>query len=148
VVKNLSFYLLARSREKEFMADAKLKRKPARPRPKTSRQKALLVCEACLDFKAEDPVILNVAKLTSFTDHFVIASGRSTRQVQAIAEGVVAAIRAGGSRELSLEGEAEGRWVVVDWGDVVAHVFYQPLRQFYNLEKLWGDAKKLKPLKT
>jgi len=128
------------------MADAKLKPKP-RPRPKTSRQKALLVCQACLNFKAEEPVILNVAKLTSFTDYFVIVSGRSTRQVQAIAEGVVQAIRAGGSRELSLEGEREGRWVCVDWGDVVVHIFEPSLRAFYDLEKLWGDAKRLKPPK-
>ncbi len=129
------------------MADAKLKRKPARPRPKTARQKALLVCQACLNFKAEEPVILNVAKLTSFTDYFVIVSGRSTRQAQAIAEGIISAIRASGSRELSLEGEAEGRWVVVDWGDVVTHIFSPPLREFYDLEKLWGDAKRLKPPK-
>ena len=128
------------------MADAKLKPKP-RPRPKTSRQKALLVCQAGLNFKAEEPVILNVAKLTSFTDYFVIVSGRSTRQVQAIAQGVVQAIRASGSRELSLEGEREGRWVCVDWGDVVAHIFEPSLRDFYDLEKLWGDAKRLKPPK-
>ena len=127
------------------MADAKPKRKPSRPRPKTARQKALLVCRACRDFKAEDPVILNLGQLTSFTEYFVIVSGRSTRQVQAIAEGVIAAIRGSGSRPLSQEGGAEGRWILVDWGDVVIHVFYQPLRDFYDLEKLWGDAKRVRP---
>jgi len=129
------------------MAAEKPKRKPARPRPLTSRQRALLACQACLDFKAEDPVILNVAKLTSFTDYFVIVSGRSNRQVQAMAEGVVAAIRGYGSRELSTEGENEGRWVVVDWGDVVVHIFEPSLRDFYDLEKLWGDAKRVQPPK-
>jgi len=126
------------------MADPKLKRKPSRPRPKTARQKALLVCRACLDYKAEEPVILQVAKLTSFTDYFVIVSGRSTVQVQAIAEGVVAAIRGIGSRPLHTEGESEGRWVIVDWGDVIVHIFSQPLREFYDLEKLWGDAKRIR----
>jgi len=130
------------------MTEPKPKRKVARPRPQTARQKALLACRACLNFKAEEPVILGVGKLTSFTDYFVIVSGRSTRQVQAIAEGALAAIRLSGSRALSLEGEAEGRWVCVDWGDVIIHVFNQPLREFYDLEKLWADAKRVKPPKS
>lgn len=127
------------------MAEPKPQRKSSRPRPKTARQKALLACRACLDFKAEEPVILNVRQLTSFTDYFVIVSGRSTVQVQAITDGVLAAIRREGSRPLSTEGETEGRWAIVDWGEVIVHIFYQPLREFYDLEKLWGDAKRIKP---
>ena len=129
------------------MADPKPKRKLPRPRPKTARQKALLVCRACQDFKAQEPVILNVAKLTSFTDYFVIVSGRSSVQIQAIAQGVIAAIRGQGSRPLHTEGEDEGRWAIVDWGDVIVHIFLEPLREFYDLEKLWGDAKRVKPPK-
>ena len=129
------------------MAPKKSSRPSPRPRQKTSRQRALLLCRACLDFKADAPVILEVTKLTSVADYFIITSGRSTRQADAIADGVIAAIRAEGSRPLSLEGKEDGRWVVVDWGDVVVHVFYHPLREFYDLEKLWGDAKSIKPPK-
>jgi len=83
---------------------------------------------------------LNVAELTSFTDLFVICSGRSERQVQAIADGIVEKAKHAGRIPVGVEGYASGRWILIDLGDVVAHAFVPEERQLYRLERLWGDA--------
>jgi len=88
-------------------------------------------------------VILEVKNLSSFTDFFVICSGNSDRQVQAIAAHLEEKLGQGGIRPLSIEGKREGRWILLDYGDVVIHVFYQPVREFYNLERLWSDAPRI-----
>jgi len=88
-------------------------------------------------------VILEVKKLSSFTDYFVICSGHSDRQVQAIAGHIEERLKEGNFRPLSVEGKREGRWVLLDYGDVVIHVFYQPVREFYDLERLWADAPRI-----
>ena len=67
-------------------------------------------------------------------------SGRSDRQVQAVADGVVEAMLADGVKPIGVEGDSQGHWILLDFGDVVVHVFYHPLREFYDLEGLWGDA--------
>ena len=111
--------------------------------PTDNREKVFLCARAALDHKAVDLVILEVKNLSSFTDYFVICSGNSDRQVQAIAAHLEEKLGQGGIRPLSIEGKREGRWVLLDYGDVVIHVFYQPVREFYNLERLWSDAPRI-----
>ena len=96
-----------------------------------------------MDHKAIDLVILEVKNLSSFTDYFIICSGNSDRQVQAIAAHIEEKLGKEGLRPLSIEGKREGRWVLLDYGDVVIHVFYQPVREFYDLERLWSDAPRI-----
>lgn len=98
-----------------------------------------LVIEALEDLKGVDIVALDVRGKTSITDFMVIASGRSDRQVKALAHSVVDKAKAQGIPPLGMEGEREGEWVVIDLGDVVVHVMVPQSRDFYNLEKLWGD---------
>ena len=88
-------------------------------------------------------VALDVRKLTSVADAFILCSGRSNRQVSAIAEHVRTSLRARGQRPLHVEGEKEGHWVLLDYGHVVVHVFYEPVRNFYDLESLWSDAPRI-----
>jgi len=125
----------------EFKKQAK---KALRPKKLTSRKKALLAVEAALSAKALQPVALKVAKLVDYTDYFVILSGESTVQVKAISDKIQILIASTKSPALGAEGEQEGRWVVVDWGDVVIHIFHRELREFYELERLWADAPRLK----
>jgi ribosome-associated protein len=92
---------------------------------------------------ATDIVILGVGHLISITDAFVIASGSSARQVRTIAEEVEAQVRAiGGPAPLRVEGLDDARWVLMDYGDFVVHVFIEEAREFYDLEHLWGDAER------
>ena len=93
-----------------------------------------------MDHKAIELVILSIQNLSSFTDYFVICSGNSDRQVQAIASHIEGQLAKKGLRPLGIEGKREGRWVLLDYGEVVVHIFYHPLREFYDLEKLWSDA--------
>ena len=88
-------------------------------------------------------MLLDVRNLTSITDYFLITSGSSTRQVQAIARHLQKELRDAGYRPLGMEGEQEGKWVLMDYDDVVIHIFYQPIREFYNLEGLWVEAKEV-----
>ena len=108
--------------------------------PANSKEKAILCARAALDHKAIDLVILEVKKLSSFTDYFVITSGNSDRQVQAIASHIEEKLKKEGIHPLGVEGKQKGTWVLLDYGDVVIHVFYNPMREFYDLERLWSDA--------
>ncbi len=96
-----------------------------------------------LDKKAEEVVVLDLRDVSSATDFFVIASGRSDVQVKAIAEHVLDSAKAAGVRPEHVEGRDDGRWVLLDYIDYVVHVFHAPVREFYRLEALWGDAKVL-----
>ena len=100
--------------------------------------------KAALGRKAFDLVILDVRDLTSIADAFIICSGRSNRQVAAIAEFIQVELKKHGIRPLSVEGKKEGHWVLLDYGHVIMHVFYEPVRSFYDLEGLWIDAKRIK----
>jgi len=110
---------------------------------KDSIDLARAIATTALDKKAEDLVILDVRGLAGFTDFFVIMSGRSTRHVQSLAETVDKEV---GSKRLSVsntEGMTEGQWVLLDYNDVVVHIFYDESRKFYDLEGLWHDAPRL-----
>ncbi|MBL7179107.1 MAG: ribosome silencing factor [Desulfobacterales bacterium] len=103
-----------------------------------------LFVKAALGKKATGLVVLDVGKLTSIADVFIICSGRSNRQVIAIAEFIQVELKKHGLKPLSVEGKKEGHWVLLDYGYVIIHVFYEPVRKFYDLEGLWIDAKKVK----
>jgi ribosome-associated protein len=105
--------------------------------------KALLASEIIMERKAIDPVLIEVTRLTSMTDYFLIASGNSSRQVQAISRHLERAMRDKGHRPLGIEGEQEGQWILMDYGDVIIHIFYEPIRGFYDLEGLWNEAPKI-----
>lgn len=116
-------------------AEAKRRRQTA-----DSLEAAKAAIDAALDKKALLPVLIDVSSLASYTDFIGIVSGRSDRQVDAIAEGVLAVMKARGRTLLGQEGSGSGRWTLLDFGDVVIHVFYHPVREFYDLESLWVDA--------
>jgi ribosome-associated protein len=99
--------------------------------------------QAIREKKSMGVVALDVRELTSVADAFIVCSGRSNRQVSAIAAHVRFTLRAGGLKPLHVEGEKEGHWVLLDYGHVVIHVFYEPVRDFYDLESLWSDAPRI-----
>lgn len=99
-----------------------------------------LAAKAALDKKAEDLVILDVRGLSSFADFFVLMSGRSTRHVQGLAAAVDEALRNKKVTDTNTEGLKDGLWVLLDYNDVVVHIFYNETRSFYDLERLWHDA--------
>ncbi|HEX6862757.1 MAG TPA: ribosome silencing factor [Thermoanaerobaculia bacterium] len=92
------------------------------------------------DRKAVDLKVLHLQKVSDFTDYFLICSGTSERQVQAIADAVQEKLRAARVRPLHVEGFNRGQWVLIDYGDLVVHIFQEEPRRFYALERLWGDA--------
>ncbi len=108
--------------------------------PMNTRDKALLCAREASQCKALDLVLLEVTGLTSFTDFFLICSGKSSRQVQGIASNLEASLADLGIKPLGIEGRNEGHWVLMDYADVVIHIFYEPVRYFYDLESLWSDA--------
>ena len=102
-----------------------------------------LYVKAALGKKAMNLVALDVHELTSFADIFIICSGRSNRQVNAIAEHIQIDLKKHKIKPLSVEGVGDGQWVLLDYGHVIIHVFYEPVREFYDLEGLWLDAKRI-----
>ena len=127
-------------------AARKAARKSARPvsAPPAENPKALAlarrIAELAADKKALDVVVLDVRGKTSYADYFVIASGESERQVAAMADHVAEELKKEGERPIGTEGQQTGQWVLLDFGDVVAHLFYADIRTFYDLEGLWADA--------
>lgn len=107
----------------------------------TSLKKALLAVEVALDKRAHDLVVLEVEHLSSIADYFLIATGRSDVQVQSIVRGIEERLGRERAYPLSVEGFSHAHWVVLDYDDVVIHVFLEPARDFYRLEDNWIDAK-------
>ena len=105
-----------------------------------ARRKALLAAEAAEAKLAEQVVVLDLQEHSRVADFFVIASGSNRVQIKAITEAVEEALEGAGVRPGRAEGRDDGRWVLLDFGDVVVHIFAPRERQFYNLERLWGDA--------
>jgi len=96
--------------------------------------------EAALDVKAEDVAALDVRELSSFADVFVVATGRSDRQLRAIADSIEKTMKQIGVVPLGIEGYTEGRWVLIDLDDVIVHIFVPEAREHYDIERLWSDA--------
>lgn len=97
--------------------------------------------DAALDRKAEQLLVLDLAAISDFTDHFLICNGTNERQVQAIADHVIRQLREGGLKPLHVEGLRGGRWILLDYGgEMVIHIFLDETRSFYALERLWADA--------
>jgi ribosome-associated protein len=126
-----------------FWYNAKLKINPQEEMVTDSKTKSLLCLKAALEKKALDPVLLELKGATSFTDYFLLCSGKSDRQVQAIAQGIEEALKKKGIRPLGQEGMIGGRWVLMDYEDVVVHIFLEPVRKFYDLEGLWIEAQRI-----
>ena len=112
--------------------------------PLDSKAKALAIARASLDKKAVDVLVLYVAQLTSIADYFVLCSGESERQVRAIADSIDETLSRQQSPPLGMEGGPTAKWIVMDFGDVVVHIFHQAVRDHYGLEKLWADAKRVR----
>ncbi len=104
--------------------------------------------DALEDVKARDINVFNVQHLTAMFDRVVIATGESTRQVKALGRSVHDKVKALGGQVLSIEGEENGEWVLVDLGDIVVHVMHPAIRKYYNLEELWGQPKPRAPRKS
>ncbi|HYA36227.1 MAG TPA: ribosome silencing factor [Candidatus Binataceae bacterium] len=109
----------------------------------TTREKAIAIAEAALEKKAYDLMVLEVEHLKSVADYFVVATGRSDVQVQSIARGIEERMARDGVRPLSIEGVTHAHWIVLDYNDVVIHVFLEPARDFYRLERTWSDAREI-----
>jgi len=103
-----------------------------------------LYVKAAISKKAFGVVVLDVHDLTSIADAFIICSGRSNRQVTAIAENIRTFLKEQGKTPINVEGIREGHWVLMDYGHVIIHVFYDSVRRFYDLEGLWADAERIK----
>ena len=102
--------------------------------------RARWAAEAALDRKAQELVALDVSELTSYADTLLLATGTSDRHARAIADAIVEASRARGEKPLGVEGYEEARWVLIDLGDVIVHVFQPEVRENYDFERLWSDA--------
>lgn len=110
-------------------------------KPLLSKERALLCAAYALEKKAFNVRILKVEGISSLTDYLLLVSGRSDRQVQAVAEAVRLGLKTDhATPPLAVEGMKEGRWVLIDYGDVMVHVFQEPVRDFYDLDGLWSEA--------
>jgi len=122
-------------------------RKPGKPAaqtvpapPSAAQELALELGKLALEKKALNVLALDVRGLTSYAEFFVLVTAESDPQLMAVADHLEAQMKAKGVRPLSIEGQQSGRWVLLDYGDVVVHVFFGDTREFYDLEGLWADA--------
>jgi ribosome-associated protein len=113
---------------------------------RTRFEKLRRIIDAALERNAQNPVVLDITELTSFADSFVLLTGRSDRQVKAIADAIVDALREDDDEPLGVEGLDEGRWVLIDCNDVIVHVFEPEMRDLYAIERLWSDAPAIDPV--
>ncbi len=102
-----------------------------------------LFIQAAQGKKALDIVVMDLRGMTAITDYFIICSGRSSRQVMAIADHIQKEMRNVSIRPLGVEGVGSGHWILLDYDHVVIHVFYDPIRRFYNLEGFWSDVPRI-----
>jgi ribosome-associated protein len=107
------------------------------------KERLLQCINASLKRKAKNLTILNLKELSSFADYFIILSGTSDRQVQSIAASIRENLKECGIVPLGIEGESLGKWVLMDYEDVIIHVFYEPIREFYDIERLWPDVPRM-----
>ncbi len=110
----------------------------------TGLQLALAAAQIAADNRGQDVLVLDLRELTPVFDYFVIATGSSKRQLHAISEEIDRVFETEmGQRRIGIEGYTEGRWLLLDYGDIVVHIFDPEAREYYSLEQLWGDAKKI-----
>ena len=115
----------------------------AAPQTITALEKAMLARGALVDKRALDPVVLDLREITLITDYFVICHGTSNVHIRALSEAVMEALREVGVRPAGVEGRRAARWVLLDYGDLIVHIFAEEEREFYSLERLWSDAAKV-----
>ncbi len=114
-----------------------------------AKEVALLAVDYALDKKGMDLLLLDVQGLSSLTDYLLLVSGRSDRQVQAIAENIRTEFKQHHNLlPLAIEGMDQGRWILLDYGEIMVHVFQQPVRKFYDLEGLWSEAPEVELAQT
>lgn len=111
--------------------------------PDTARPLALAAVEGALDKKAENPILLDVRRISSYADYVLLLSADNERQLDAVARGVEERVKAQGGRLRSLESAGEFNWLLMDFGDLVVHIFFNDARHFYDLEGLWSDAPRI-----
>ena len=111
--------------------------------PVDSLKLAMTALDAALDKKALEPVLLKVDGICSYADYILLLSGRSDRQVDAVAEGIKAALRDLGYMAMGVEGKARGQWALLDYGDLIIHIFHHPVREHYDLESMWHEAENI-----
>ena len=134
----------ATKRVSERTAEEDVEEEAARaPRGTEGLDGAMRALAIALDKKALEPVLLDVRELCSFTNYQLVVSGRSDRQVDAIADGISAALKPEGLRPIGAEGARTGQWSLLDYGDFVVHVFLHSAREHYDLEGLWNDAPRI-----
>jgi len=109
----------------------------------TLDERLVLALQAAAEKKAIDPTVLDLREIASFTDFFVITSGANERQVQAISDEVYETLKKAGSTAARVEGYKTAEWILLDYGDFVVHVFEQKARNFYDLERLWRESKRV-----
>jgi ribosome-associated protein len=124
-----------------------MKTPPTRSRKRAASRKLsselTAAIAAALDKKADDVLVLDLTKASAFTDFFIICTGGNRRQIQAIADAVVEAVGSRGAKPALVEGYERGDWILIDYFDFIVHVFMPATREFYSLEKLWGDAERV-----
>jgi ribosome-associated protein len=102
------------------------------------------MAHAAWDKKADNPVLLDVRSTSDVTDYFLICSANSKRGVKTVVDNIEKTLEESGEKIIGIEGYSDGNWILIDSADVVAHVFYEPYRKFYDIESLWIDAPRLK----
>ena len=112
----------------------------AQHRTDDSQKTAIFAAQSAMEKKAEDVVVIDLRELSSYADFLVICSGTNERQLEAVSESVSVALKAAGHTPVGSEGTRGGKWALLDFGDVVIHVFHQDERGYYDLEGLWADA--------
>lgn len=106
----------------------------------TARERVLLCVNAALEKKPKDLVILKIKEISSFADYYILMSGSSDREVQALASAIQEKMKKSGFLPLGTEGTTFGKWILLDYIDIVISIFHEPIRAFYDLERLWSDA--------
>ncbi len=109
-------------------------------RESDTKRIAKMTAKSAAELKAVDVKVLDLENISSFTDFFVICSGTSDRHVQSIADRILMDQKKNNNIALGIEGHEKGEWILIDYGSVVVHVFHPEVREFYNIERLWGDA--------
>ncbi|MFB3883359.1 MAG: ribosome silencing factor [Armatimonadota bacterium] len=118
-----------------------MREKQTTPRqPMTALEKAAAARAALVAKRAVNPVVLDLREITFITDYFVICHGTSNVHIRALSEAVLDALKEAGVRPAGVEGREGARWVLLDYGDVIVHIFAEEEREFYSLERLWSDA--------